>query len=720
MRILQIVLTGLMLMGASVAWAERPNIIFLMADDQNTYSMGCYGNEDVQTPHLDLLSDQGITFDRHYDTTSICMASRANVMMGMYEYKTGCNFGHGPVMAEMWEQSYPIVLRAAGYRTAFAGKFGFLLRESPEDANLPLPADDFDWWAGAKGQSSYTTSDNPGLSAYTKDYPHATLAYGAFGSDFIRHSATNTGPFCLSISFKSPHKPAKPDSRFDDVYAGKVFQKPANYGREKGAHFSKQSQAGRQYTRFEDWHYDDDYDNVMASYNQQVYGIDQAVGMIRSALEEAGVADNTIIIYTSDNGFLCGSHGYGSKVLPYEEASRVPLIVYDPRHANSNKKLRSKALTGNIDFAPTILNLAGLPVPENMDGKSLLPLYENPALESHEALSLINVWGPEPAHALAVLANDFKYIYWGYVGTNGYEITEELYHLGDDPLELVNRAVDPAHADELEAMRLVYDKQLAHWKAETVPYNDYHKYATLFDRHIDWETRENGPYPLTVIQPKLNRTKDALISFNTNLDREYQVYMRTNLVSGSWMPLGERIVSDGTPERVEDENDFPGAYYYIEEIDPAGTLNPADAIPVEAVRQSTEKSSTPSAGNAIDGDLESFSHTDNVIDPNNDAYWEMTFDGDYALERIELVNRNLNKPSVRLNNCKVWIYNSVNTIVWTSEPISGASGGSVHSFSIPAGQIGNRVRIGLLAGELNGKDDTVISLAEVKAWGRAQ
>ena len=96
---------------------------------------------------------------------------------------------------------------------------------------------------------------------------------------------------------------------------------------------------GRQYERFGSWNYDKDYDGVMAKYHQQIYAIDVAVGMIRDALNEQGVADNTVIIYTSDNGFLCGSHGYGSKVLPYEEASRVPLLMFDPRHKNSGKRL---------------------------------------------------------------------------------------------------------------------------------------------------------------------------------------------------------------------------------------------------------------------------------------------------------------------------------------------------------------------------------------------
>ncbi|MGJ8641218.1 MAG: sulfatase family protein [Opitutaceae bacterium] len=468
---------------------DRPNIVYLMADDQSTYTMGCYGNPDVQTPNLDRLADVGIAFDNHYVTTAICMASRASVMTGMYEYKTGCNFDHGDMLTATWKQSYPLLLREAGYTTAFAGKFGFELKDTPEGDKLELPADDFDRWGGGPGQTAYKTSKNASMRAYAKEYPHATLSYGAFGRDFIRDSAKSGKPFCLSISFKAPHRPTKPDPQFDHVYAGKTFQKPANYGRENGAHFSKQSQQDRQYERFHAWKYSSKYDKVMATYHQQIYAIDVAVGMIREALEAQGVADNTVIIYTSDNGFFCGSHGYGSKVLPYEESTRVPLIIYDPRHKNSGKALRSEALTGNIDFAPTMLALAGLPAPDTMDGRDLMKLYDDPDAAIHESLALINVWGKSPTHAMAVVTKDMKYIHWGYAA-EGFEVTEELYHLEKDPLELVDHSGNPEYRKVMQTMRETYDQHLEHWQAEAVSYNNYQIFGSLFDRSLSWEAKE--------------------------------------------------------------------------------------------------------------------------------------------------------------------------------------------------------------------------------------
>lgn len=490
MKKLNPVVMAAALLSAAVCFSEkRPNVIYLMSDDQSTYTLGCYGNPDVQTPNIDKLAADGMAFDNHYDTTAICMASRATVMTGMYEYKHGCNFMHGDMQQDVWKNSYPVLLREAGYTTAFAGKFGFDLRESPNGKRLPLPADDFDRWGGGPGQTSYDTKKNKSMAAYAEEYPHATLSYGAFGRDFIRDAAKGGKPFCLSISFKAPHRPTTPDPKFDDVYAGKTFKKPENYGREHGEHFSKQSRQGRQYNRFYGWNYADKYDEVMATYHQQIYAIDVAVGMIRDALKEQGVADNTVIIYTSDNGFFCGSHGYGSKVLPYEESTRVPMIIYDPRHPNSGKELRSEALTGNIDFAPTLLKLAGLPIPGNMDGADLMALYSDPKETIHESLALINVWGNDATHTMGVVTKEMKYLHWAYAA-EGFDVTEELYHLGRDPLELTNLANNPEYSSAVQQMRKAYDKHLAAWKAEAVPYNNYQPYGTLFDRNTPWAEKE--------------------------------------------------------------------------------------------------------------------------------------------------------------------------------------------------------------------------------------
>ncbi|MEM0969116.1 MAG: sulfatase, partial [Verrucomicrobiota bacterium] len=431
---------------------SRPNIIFLLTDDQSFSSLGCYGNPDVQTPHLDQLAADGVRFDRHYNTTAICMASRASILTGLYEYRAGCNFNLGDLPAEHWADSYPMILRENGYRTAIAGKIGI------EVEGVGLPSSDFDAWGAGPGQTSFETKKNKSIAHYADTHPHATLAYAAFAHDFIEESVAADAPFCLSISFKAPHRPVTPDPQFDSVYEGKTFQKPKNYGREAGTHFAPQSRSGRQYERFESWGYADDFDAVMAKYHQQIYAVDVAVGRIRESLQKAGIAENTVIVFTSDNGFLCGSHGYGSKVLPYEESSRVPLIIHDPRNPQSAGTV-SDALTGNIDLAPTLLAVAGLPSPENRDGTSLLPLVTDPSSSVRSRLALMNFWGPTETHSFSIVTSTWKYNYWFYAEKD--EPFEELFDLRGDRYEMVNEAQNPERSPLLNEIRGLYDEQIA-------------------------------------------------------------------------------------------------------------------------------------------------------------------------------------------------------------------------------------------------------------------
>lgn len=461
---------------------DPPNIVFLLTDDQATITMGCYGNSDVKTPNLDALANRGVVFDSHYVTTAICMASRANIFTGLYEFRTGCNFTTGKLRPRHWSASYPMKFRAAGYRTAFAGKFGVQI-----EGQRSLPANDFDFWGGGPGQTHYATAKNASMAKYADEFPHSTRSYAAFSRDFIRHSVSEKKPFCLSISFKASHRPVTPDPKFDHVYIETDFKKPANYGRKQGIHLAEQSKTGRQYPRFEEWGYSDDYNNAMKKYNQQIYGVDFAVGEIRAQLAESGIEDNTIIIFTSDNGFMCGSHGYGSKVIPYEESARVPLIIYDPRHPISGQRKRCNSLTGSIDLCPTMLAIAGLPAPEGIDGVSLEPLLDDPESEVRDSLSLMNFWGPVSTHSFGVVTKKWKYLYW-FSQENGMVATEELFDLQSDRNELTNEAGNNEHLNDLNKMRALYETHLYEIKEKAIS-PTYLKYKDLFDRKQPWDAK---------------------------------------------------------------------------------------------------------------------------------------------------------------------------------------------------------------------------------------
>ncbi|MFK7737987.1 MAG: sulfatase-like hydrolase/transferase [Pirellulaceae bacterium] len=477
----------LCLLNAAAFAVERPNIIFLFADDQCKYSMGCYDTPGAQTPNLDQLSAEGMTFDRHYDTTAICMASRVNVMTGLLEYRAGCNFESGDLVRDRWERSYPILLRKAGYQTAFAGKFGFLVCDEPETKG-ELPKSDFDVWRGGPGQTSYDTAKNDSMKEYAERYPHSTLSYGAFGSDFVKGATEEDSPFCLSISFKAPHHPVQPDSSFNDVFQGTVFTKPANFGREHGQQMSVQSRQGRQYERFYSWSYAGEYQKTMALYYQQIYAIDVAVGMIRGTLRECGVAGNTVIIYSSDNGFLCGSHGYGSKVLPYEESACVPLIIYDPRKPLSAGQ-RCDSLTGNVDIYSTILSLAGVQEEVEVDGFDLMPLLDDPTRDVHPYLPLINTWGPKQVHSFGVVTERGKLIYWPFQD-EFMKPTWEAYNMRDDRLEQNNLIQENERPELLTSLEEAYSSALEHWKSKAVPYHGYQRFGSIFDADVDWADKE--------------------------------------------------------------------------------------------------------------------------------------------------------------------------------------------------------------------------------------
>ncbi len=489
----------LIISASTIVWAQKnktPNIIFFFTDDQAYDTQKAYSNPNTKTPNMDKLVDKGTVFYRHYNTTAICMASRANVITGQYEYKTGCNFNRGPLGTKQWSTSYPILLRQAGYRVGFGGKFGFAISDDgskTENKEGEIARHDFDFWVGGPGQTSYVTSQNKTLAKYAEKYPHSTRAYGAATIDFIRESTNKNKPFCMSVFFKAPHRPVKPDPIFDNIYKDTDFRKLPNYGRKAGEHLAPQSRMGRQYPRFFQWGYDkeESYQNALRKYNQLIYGVDYAIGMVLEELKRLKIDNNTVIILSSDNGYFNGSHGLGSKVLPYEEGSRVPLIIVDPRIKNDKKIKKTYALSGNVDIAATILDVADIKIPSIYDGKSLLPILNKPNKQVRKSLPIIQVWGPKETHCLTVMDEEYKYIYW-YFQNEDEKIfaNEELFNIKDDPYEMVNLVVQSDYNLQLTKMRILYDKQLKHWKKEGVKRNGYEKYVVLFDRNIKWDQKK--------------------------------------------------------------------------------------------------------------------------------------------------------------------------------------------------------------------------------------
>lgn len=492
--------------------STKPNIILLMSDDHRADAIGYKGNPDVITPNIDKLAHEGIIFNRHYASSPICMNSRATTMTGMPEYMTGTGFHHGGMTRDIWNNSYVVKLKDAGYITGFAGKFGFGVFDNETDAGTEninawksedsKPISDFDAWWGFNGGGNYITAKDKYLEHLADSFPHVSKALGFVGTKFIEEHASQANPFCLTMWFKAPHKPFEPDSAYDHLFKGRSYQYPENYGMEANQHFSWQAVSGRQYNQFTDhWAPDSNYQESIRKYYQLIYGMDVAIGMLLDELEKQGIADNTIIIYTSDNGYFAGSHGFQGKTLCYEEAANIPMVVYDPRNSNMGQNKEVNSITSNEDIAPTIMELAGVSVPENITGKSLLPILDNPEKSLRKSLPLVNVFRDNDAcQALAVVTEEYKYVYWGYETEDSisfpndnsikikYEASEELYNLSNDKLEMNDLAKDTNFLRELIEVRSIYDSCYEHWVENCVQRNGYPDYDTLFKRKFGFDS----------------------------------------------------------------------------------------------------------------------------------------------------------------------------------------------------------------------------------------
>lgn len=373
---------------ASAASGERPNLLFILTDDQRADSLGCYGNKEIQTPHLDRLAREGVLFENASVTSAICTPSRACYFLGQYERLHGVNFNSGTALApEAWEQSYPVLLRKAGYFTGYVGKNHVPI--GAEGYATGLIEKSFDFWYGAHNHLTfYPKTRHPIFKQAKADTQPEILAEGAvsfLNSDaefiagaeaFLRKRPTDR-PFCLSICFNLPHRagtgsmrqlPSDPElyrTRYRDRMH--QFRLPAHYT-PKDQIRSPKLPANVLYTEYRQNSYD--YVDTEASLRehmvrvyQTVTGIDNVVGAVRDQLRALGLDRNTVILFSSDHGIMEGEYGLGGKALNYEPCLRVPLIIYDPRLPKEAQGRRLTQLVQSIDVAPTLLEMAALRPP---------------------------------------------------------------------------------------------------------------------------------------------------------------------------------------------------------------------------------------------------------------------------------------------------------------------------------------------------------------------
>ena len=474
------------------ATADRPNIIFLMTDDQRCDNLGCYGPPEFKTPNIDKLAKQGVLFEKAFYAVSICMPSRVTMFTGRYisNHKVGFSIPYDQTLSQSdFADSYASQLKGAGYRTGFVGKFGFAVTDEMQRPNEIKGYDfkqhltkHFDYFISdgthTGGGRKIWAEDDAKLKAIYEKKPKTgrTLRNGKAMLNFI-DTQPKDKPFCLSVSFHA----VKHDNNAHlhrphfDLFKNEKFPVPDNWV--EGANpklpkvvvdhwrghrlHVKRSSTPAQYQR------------LVRRFAAQGYTVDQQVGLLVEKLKEKGLLENTIIIYTSDNGRFQGSHGLFDKALLYEESVKQPLIVFDGRAAEGKRGRRVTGLISSVDIAPTILALAGLPAPSSMQGSSFSKILDQSQdmskwqksvfMEQLFVQSLRNAGTKKKADEIIAktIAQNKSYRCHG-VRTDRWKYfiyyehnpkIEELYDLQADPLEQENLVDHPEHSETLKQLR---------------------------------------------------------------------------------------------------------------------------------------------------------------------------------------------------------------------------------------------------------------------------
>lgn len=449
-----IVLVLLFIGGLQKATAQqKPNIIFILTDDQRWDALGYAGNPLIQTPEMDRLASEGVYFENAFVTTPICAASRASILTGRYERTHGYTFGQGDIKEQFISSSYPVELRKHGYYTGFYGKFG---------VNYDGFSDLF-----VKGESydrNGKFNDRRGYFFKTlgQDTVHLTRYTGQKAIDFIS-SAPKDRPFMLSLSFSAPHAhdPAEDqyfyEEEFGQLYDSEKIDLPLLRKKRFFQALPESVQTGENFTRWK-WRYDtpEKYQKSVKGYFRMISEVDSEIGKIREALEEQGVADNTILILMGDNGYFLGERRLAGKWLMYDNSLRVPLMIYDPRGLG-HRDVKEMAL--NIDIASTIYEYAGIPIPKEWQGISLAGYTQGKSPANlREEFICEHLWKVN----IIAASEGIRTEKWKYFRYQDQQDWEELYDLENDPLEKHNLAGKKKYQSVLENLRSRFNALSTH------------------------------------------------------------------------------------------------------------------------------------------------------------------------------------------------------------------------------------------------------------------
>jgi arylsulfatase len=417
------------------------NILFLLADDLRWDSLGCVGNQVVITPEIDKLAQDGIRFSNARVTSSICMVSRASLLTGQTMSRHGIDRFLLQLSDESIAETYPAVLRKAGYYTGYVGKYGVgNIREGQFDFYTEYEGSH--WMLDEKGSPIHVTQRN------LRD---------ALG--FLQKRPGGK-PFCLTVGFFATHAEDnnvdqycyQPQSEplFRDTFIPVPETASPEYLKMLPPFISSEENEGR---RRWHWRFDtpEKYQLYMKAYYRMLAEVDQAVGEIIAELRKEGVYENTLIVFMGDNGYFQSEHQLADKWYPYEESVRIPLVIHDPRLPAGRRGTSSDEFVLNIDLAPSILAAAGITAPAEMQGRDFRMAYPGHTRSDwrqdfyYEHPVVLDI--KRIPSSQAIITHDAKYIWWP-----DYQY-EEFFDLATDPLEKVNRIADPAYAGKILAMK---------------------------------------------------------------------------------------------------------------------------------------------------------------------------------------------------------------------------------------------------------------------------
>ena len=443
-----------------MADSRRPNILFIMSDDHAAHAMSCYGSRINETPHLDRIAAGGMRFDNCFCTNSICSPSRATILTGTYNHINGVTTLTTKMDGR--QLTFPKLLQKAGYRTAVIGKWHL------GHGGIHDPTG-FDYWNVLPGQGLYHNPEMIEMGNRKTVNGYATDIITDLSIDWLENGPKDK-PFCLLCHHKAPHRHWEPDAKHAHMYDDADIPEPEtfndDYRNRASAAAAATMRVGRDFTEkdlkedpppglspqeFKAWA----YQRYIKDYLRCVACIDDNVGRLLGYLDDTGLADNTIVIYTSDQGFFLGDHGWYDKRFMYEESLRMPFLIRYPQEIKRGSVNDRMIL--NVDFAPTFLDYAGIPIPDEMQGCSFRSLLRGEVPEDWQTSMYYRYWMHCGGHNVyahyGVRTMRYKLIYY-YADALGQPgaIDDpkppewELFDLEKDPTEMNDVYADPAYA----------------------------------------------------------------------------------------------------------------------------------------------------------------------------------------------------------------------------------------------------------------------------------